>query len=205
MPLAAPQRDTPLLQARGLRLATGARVDLRVGGGEIHALSGPSGGGKTLLLRALADLDPVQGERALDGQDGRQMPAWQWRAEVMLVPAQARWWLGSIRAHLASEVSAQAEQLGLGSDRLNAPVEQLSAGESARGALLRALSRRPRVLLLDEPTGALDPATAARAETLVRDWVDTRRAVIWVSHEPAQIERVADHHWVLDRQGLRAA
>ncbi|MGZ2904358.1 ATP-binding cassette domain-containing protein, partial [Pseudomonas aeruginosa] len=71
------------------------------------------------------------------------------------------------------------------------PIQTLSTGERQRLALVRALTPDPRVLLLDEPTGALDPASAALVEELVKFLLLSGKSVILVSHDVRQIERLA--------------
>ncbi len=81
---------------------------------------------------------------------------------------------------------------------LNKSVATISGGESQIVALLRAIQLDPIVLLLDEPTSALDGTTAQSVERLVRNWQDADsggRAYIWVSHDAAQADRIADIHW----------
>lgn len=71
-----------------------------------------------------------------------------------------------------------------------------STGERQRLALLRLLSNRPEALLLDEPTAALDPKNVAAVETLVADYRREHQVpVLWVSHDPEQIARVANRHF----------
>src|SRR5262249_27944860 len=79
-------------------------------------------------------------------------------------------------------------------DFLECFTRDLSGGEAQIAALLRALQLAPRILLLDEPTAALDPETAQAAEQLVAAWLaeDTGRATVWVSHNLEQARRVAD-------------
>ena len=81
--------------------------------------------------------------------------------------------------------------------------ERLSTGESTRLALLRALSHQPAVLLLDEPTAALDEDSEAAVEALLKDYVaHPGRCILWVTHSRAQAARVADARWHLSAQGL---
>lgn len=190
-----------LLSVHNLRLPTGQLISLHLAKGEIHSLNGPSGVGKTRLLRALADLDKVEGQVRLHHQSIGNFTAMDWRRKVMLVPTDSRWWLNTAAEHMAKDMSAEAELLKLSPDRLSAPVTRLSTGEKARCALLRALSYEPQVLLLDEPTSGLDPASALTVETTIAHFAK-KRAVLWVTHDELQAERVADHRWQLSTETL---
>ncbi len=95
--------------------------------------------------------------------------------------------------------AAALAALGFGPEVLDWEVARLSTGERQRLALLRLLGNAPQALLLDEPTAALDPASRARVEAVVADYRRKREAaVLWVSHDPAQIGRVADRHYRLE-------
>jgi len=179
------------------RLAIGelASVDLEIAPGKIVCLSGTSGSGKSRLLRAVADLEPHGGETWLGDVAQESLPAHEWRARVMLVPAESHWWADSVGEHLADADAADIEALGFTTEVLDWQVSRLSSGEKQRLALLRAISREPAALLLDEPTANLDDTTTRRVE----DWLLTRVRdrgwpVVWVAHDPAQIERVARRH-----------
>lgn len=190
-----------LLSVHNLRLPTGQLISLHLARGEVHSLNGPSGVGKTRLLRALADLDDCEGKIRLHHQPMGNFTATDWRRKVMLVPNDSRWWLDTAAEHMARDMSAEAEILQLSPTRLTAPVNQLSSGEKARCALLRALSYEPQVLLLDEPTSALDPSSAHQVEATIASFAKNR-AVLWVTHDEVQAERVADHRWRLSADTL---
>lgn len=160
------------------------------------ALHGPSGGGKTLLLRAIADLDPNVGEVWLDDRSRAALPAPEWRRRVCFLAAESHWWASQVGAHASDWDPATLDALGFETSVLAWQVERLSSGERQRLALARALAHAPRALLLDEPTANLDQQNTARVETLVADWrAATGGAVIWVSHDPEQRQRVADQDW----------
>jgi energy-coupling factor transporter ATP-binding protein EcfA2 len=94
--------------------------------------------------------------------------------------------------------------LGLGSDVLQWQVQRLSTGEKQRLAILRLLANRPRALLLDEPTASLDRENVDRAEGLLLEFCrDHKAPIIWVSHDPGQLERVAERTVIMREQGMQ--
>jgi ABC-type Mn2+/Zn2+ transport system ATPase subunit len=95
--------------------------------------------------------------------------------------------------------------VGLRPELLDAPVAQLSTGERQRMALLRAITRQPRFLLLDEPTSALDADSVALVEALLQRLKSEGMGLLVVSHDPAQAQRLADRHLKLTPTGLEAA
>lgn len=98
------------------------------------------------------------------------------------------------------------EKLGFQSDILDWRIERLSTGEKQRLALFRLLLNEPQVLLLDEPTAALDVSNVWKAEEAVSEYrKSTGAAVVWVSHNPEQIARVADRHLQFVNGRLEAA
>lgn len=184
------------LQVHDLDCGILSPISLGIRPGEIVCLSGPSGSGKSRLLRAIADLDAHTGDVRLDGELQTSVPAHQWRRRVMLVPAEAPWWLERVGAHFPDGPDAAAfEALGLPADAPDWPVTRLSSGERQRAALLRAMARNPRALLLDEPTANLDAATTEHVEAWLRRRIaDHGIATLWVAHDMAQVARVAHVH-----------
>jgi phosphate-transporting ATPase len=167
-------------------------VSFDVRGGECVALQGPSGAGKTLLLRALADLDPNEGAVELDGQLKETMPAPAWRRQVTYVAAEPGWWSDTVREHFTSwdDALPLVERLRLPHDCGSWPIQRLSTGERQRLGLVRALVLQSRVLLLDEPTSALDTVAAAAVESVIADRLSQGTSVIWTTHDDAQARRV---------------
>jgi putative ABC transport system ATP-binding protein len=193
--------DTWLLRRASLSVEAGARI----------VVTGPSGSGKTLLLRALAWLDPLdEGELRWHGQPLAPSTVPSFRSHVIYLHQRPALIEGTVadnlkypftlalhgkrrfhedraRSYLASlERSAEFLQK-LGRD--------LSGGEAQITALLRAVQLEPEVLLLDEPTAALDPAATRAVEQCVDQWfreAPRQRAIVWVSHDRDQAARVAD-------------
>jgi ABC-type iron transport system FetAB ATPase subunit len=195
-----------LLAARALRSPFGGPFTFDVHAGECIALQGPSGAGKSVLLRMLADLDPHEGDALLDGRPASSMPAPDWRAAVVYQAAEPAWWEATAGAHFAAAdrdfVDVTLAALGLSPALLDTEIERLSTGERQRLALVRSLARRPRVLLLDEPTAALDPGAVARVEALLRERLADGMAVLLVTHAGDQARRLAQRIFRLEQGRL---
>lgn len=173
-------------------------VDLQVSSNEIVCVSGASGSGKSLLLRAIADIIPHTGTVTLNQQAANSMSAPQWRRQVGLLPAENQWWRDQVHEHFAQQDDATLDALGFSSDSWQWQLADCSTGEKQRLALLRLLSVQPSCLLLDEPTASLDPESTQRVEAVIHDYRTRYGApVIWVSHSPEQIQRVATRHYRL--------
>jgi ABC-type iron transport system FetAB ATPase subunit len=161
--------------------------------GGCTAVHGTSGSGKTLLLRAIADLDEAEGEVWLDEQARSGMSGPQWRRRVGYVAAESYWWATLVREHARDWQADKLEALGFESGVLDWEVQRLSSGERQRLAIARTLAGSPLALLLDEPTANLDQKNTARVERLIAAWrQQTDGCVIWVSHDPAQRSRISD-------------
>lgn len=187
-----------LLQVRNLRGAGFGSVDLALARGACLCLSGPSGAGKSRLLRAIADLDPHQGELILNGSANTDFPPCEWRRRVGLLPAESGWWSERVGDHFDDGLSPDTvDRLGFDEDIFEKPVDHLSSGQKQRLSLLRLLANQPDILLLDEPTANLDPANTRRVETLLARAMHSGTALLWVSHDPAQIARVSSDHQVM--------
>lgn len=207
------------LPRSGFELAT----DLELPGHGISVLFGPSGSGKTSLLRCVAGL-----ERATDARIAIGDEVWQDDAAGLFVPTHRRPLgyvfqeaslfdhldvLGNLRygqrrvrsARARATLDAAVELLGIG-DLLSRRPEHLSGGERQRVAMARALATEPRVLLLDEPLAALDPAR--RQDVL--PWLERLRdelalPMLYVTHSVDELARLADHLVVLDRGRVKAS
>jgi len=160
-------------------------------------MCGASGVGKTLLLRALADLDRHRGTILLDGRACSTYPGPEWRSLVALIPAESRWWYPKVGQHLpagfpVSEAARLLLSCGFEEDVLHWQVSRLSTGEKQRLAVVRALIRKPHVLLLDETGSGLDLENGMLVEKVIENYRMANDApVIWVSHDKEQLARVS--------------
>jgi putative ABC transport system ATP-binding protein len=189
-----------LLRLVGVRPRVLAPVTLSVAAGELVFVSGPSGSGKSLLLRAIADLDPHEGEVWLGSEPRSAMPAPRWRRRVALLPAESFWWADAVGEHFpdrgarpAAELDRLLADLGFAPEVRAWSVSRLSTGERQRLALARLLAQAPEALLLDEATANLDPHNRDRVELAVQAYRSASdAAVLWVSHDPEQRTRLGD-------------
>jgi len=195
-----------MLQITGLRTPLIGPMDLTVAAGECVAILGPSGSGKSLLLRAIADLDPGEGTVRLGDRDRNGMPAPDWRRLVGLVPAESGWWADRVADHFlpGPDVAPLLEAVGL-PEALGWEVARLSTGERQRLALARALAVGPQALLLDEPTAALDADATTRVERLIAERRADGVPVLLVTHDPAQARRLATCCFSMEHGRLRPA
>jgi len=185
------------LRSVALRSTLAGPFDLTVAAGECVAITGASGSGKSLFLRMIADLDPCSGEVFLDGRPRSGMPAPAWRRQVVYNPADPGWWADDVASHFPDLAKARvlAERLALTPALLEGPVLRLSTGERQRLGLIRALLLDPPVLLLDEPTGALDTDNAALVEALLRERLAADTSILMVTHSEVQAERLGDRRF----------
>lgn len=183
---------TPRLQVVDLRIHHVGPISMDVGAGECVGISGSSGSGKSLFLRAVADMEPHDGAVLLDGVAQPRIAAPDWRRQVALLPAESAWWFDTVGEHFAQADAPGWQGVGFDPQILAWPVSRLSSGERQRLALLRLLENRPHLLLLDEPTANLDEANTTKVENLIQDYrAKTGAAVLWVGHQRAQLQRVA--------------
>ncbi len=217
---------TPILRIRALGKRYGTRwvlrdLDLDLGSGELVALLGESGAGKSTLLNLIAGLEaPDEGEIVLAGAAMHALDAdasARARRRTLGFVFQAFHLIAHLSvAHnvaipllLNGVDQAQAlraanellGRLGLG-DRGASPPAELSGGEQQRVALARALVHQPAVLLADEPTGNLDPATADVALGLLAEQVRERGAALLMVTHSEHAAAIADHRYRLGPDGL---
>ncbi|GAA3327382.1 ABC transporter ATP-binding protein [Paeniglutamicibacter sulfureus] len=184
-------------------------VDLEIAGGEVVAILGPSGCGKSTLLRSVSGLDrPSTGQVLIDGtavngldarcavafQEPRLLPWQSVEKNVALGLPQ-----GTDRSIGASRVAELLELVELDAHSTLRPRE-ISGGMAQRTSLARALARRPGVLLLDEPFGALDALTRLKMQDLLLDIHGAYpTTVLLVTHDVDEALQLADRIVVLGR------
>ena len=182
-------------------------VSIRLPAGRIGVVMGRSGSGKTLLARAIVDLDPNEGEVWWKDVRRSAVPAPEWRKMVGYVPAESGWWADRVGEHFngGGDLPALLEAVAMPADALEWPVSRLSSGERQRLALARALARRPEVLILDEPTSALDEATKECVEELLLRKRDEGMTLLVITHDPGQAERLGDVFWRIEKGRVEEA
>lgn len=181
-------------------------VNLEIESSQCLGLAGPSGSGKTLLLRALADLDPYDGDILLDDKSVNDYKPNEWRKKVGLLPAESAWWFDSVGEHFNDYDKNLLHQLGFEDDAMSWEISRLSSGEKQRLGLLRLLANKPDVLLLDEPTANLDQQFVDKVENILHDYRERQKAaLIWVSHDKRQLQRVADRIFEIKERALQEA
>jgi putative ABC transport system ATP-binding protein len=190
-------------------LISGASFDVRKG--ETLAIVGPSGSGKSSLLRLLNRLDePTEGTVYLDGMDYRQIEPRQLRQRVGMVMQRPYLFAGTVIDNLRFGPRQRGEELsgdaveallsGVGLGGYGArDIANLSGGEAQRVAFARALANSPAVLLLDEPTSALDEAAKRDVEALIqRIGNESGIPCVLVTHDVAQAARLAERALILE-------
>lgn len=183
------------------------KVSIRIPAGACTALIGRSGAGKSTLLRLLTRLEePDDGVITVDGTPLPTLPVLALRRRVQLVPQRPVLLTAEVGAELRvgrpalsdRAVAALLARVGLPASFAGRDTHGLSGGETQRLCMARSLALDPDVLLLDEPTAALDAASARTIEDLVTDMVGCGRTVVLVSHDTAQVQRLADTAIVLE-------
>ena len=208
--------DPPLLEANQLGRSHDdlwllQNVDFAIDGGQRVALVGPSGSGKSLLLRSLSMLDKIDaGTITWHGHSpsGNQIP--DFRRQVIYLPQRPALTDGAVELWLRQpfelavyrsesfqkqRVIDQLKKLGRDETFLSKNHRDLSGGEAQIAAVLRAVLLEPQILLLDEPTAALDDQATEQVELLIQEWFNAQpqsRSFVWVTHDRRQADRVAD-------------
>jgi putative ABC transport system ATP-binding protein len=182
-------------------------VSGRVGAGGVLAVRGASGTGKSTLLRILARLiKPERGELCYRDRSAQVISPLEWRRKIHYVAQKPVMFEGTVEDNLRLPFSIKSiagkyddllvsdymDRLLLPAGMLQQKAYNLSGGEAARIAIIRALLIQPEVLLLDEPTAALDNASRSQVLKLIADWVigQGEKAIIIVSHQDQDLEKL---------------
>ncbi len=204
-----------ILEAKELAIAAGGRrliegVDIELTTGEMLAMTGPSGCGKTSLLRAISGLDdPASGSIRFRGDSPLQTGWPDFRRHVVLIHQRPVMLDATVEENLMRPFRYRSvgmefdrslavklmNELSLRESQLHDPARRLSIGEQQRVSLIRALLIEPAVLLLDEPSSALDEQSRSALESvLIREIRRSRpeRSAIVVTHDRVQGERLCD-------------
>jgi NitT/TauT family transport system ATP-binding protein len=191
--------------AKGATVTALTGIELTVHDGEFVSLIGPSGCGKSTLLRLIADLDePTAGDIRVFGRTARQaridqaygiafqqagLLPWRTVAANIELPLQLH---GVGASERRARVAELLDLVGLTDFSRHYP-DQLSGGMQQRVAIARSLAERPRLLLMDEPFGALDEMTRERMQTeLLRIRAETGAAVVFVTHSIPEAVYLSD-------------
>ena len=209
-------KTTPRFQAQNLSLERNGRpvlreVNMEVAAGEIVCLLGPSGSGKSSLLRCLNRLtEPPPGTVYLDGREITTMDVLALRRRLGMVFQKPALFPGTVANNIAygpeldgrtlspSEITGLLALADLPAGYAQRPVGELSGGEAQRVAIARCLANQPSSILLDEPTSALDPAARRHVrETIEKLRQELGLTVIWVTHYMEEVLEVADRAYLL--------
>ena len=211
-PTRIPAESAELLSFQGVRFAVdGEReilhgVSLSVAPAAVTVLAGPSGAGKSTLLRLGNRLDiPSAGSVRFRGEDSSAIDPRELRRRVGMVFQTPVPFAGSVRANLKvgapqagdEELGRSLERVGLEGSLLDRVADDLSGGEAQRMCIARTLLTHPEVILMDEPTSALDHENRLGIERLAKELAHEGIGILWVSHDLAQVRRIADHAVVL--------
>lgn len=174
-------------------------IDLKIHEGEFVSLIGPSGCGKTTLMRVIADLEPISaGQVLVNGVTPHEARLARAYGYVFQAPALFPWRtvLANVTLPLQIQGRPQADSKTIAIEHLervglkgfeNKYPWQLSGGMQQRVSIARALSFEPKILMMDEPFGALDEITRDRLnEQLQQLWQKERRTVVFVTHSIAE-------------------
>lgn len=210
-------RSAPVLRFDGVSVERDgvpilSGVEGAVPEGQVTVVVGPSGAGKTSLLRLCDRLDvPDDGRVLYRDRDVSELDPLELRRQVGMVFQTPRLLPGTVADNLRVAVpdadrqlmAATLERVSLPASMLDRPGDRLSGGEKQRVCLARTLITGPDVLLADEPTSALDATPRLAFERLTRRLAETGLTVLWVTHDLDQLRRLGDHVLVLIRGEVR--
>lgn len=210
MPAALFSFEAVVVEAGGRRILDGVTTDLPDHG--VTCLVGPSGSGKSTMLRLCNRLEvPTSGVVRFRGTDLADLDPLAHRRRVGMVFQRPTPFPGTVRDNLlVARPAATDDVLGAALARaalsegfLDRVADELSGGEAQRMCLARTLITDPEVLLMDEPTSSLDVDATKELERSARQLADDGVPVVWVSHDLAQVDRIADARLLVDAGRVR--
>ncbi|WP_437890908.1 ABC transporter ATP-binding protein [Phytobacter sp. V91] len=202
-----------MLSVEGLGTRAFRDLGCYVSEGSCTAITGPSGSGKTTLLNAIAGTVPYTGTIRFAGKSINGLPPWRrpcryLNQRLYLFPyltVAGNLGLAQYAAGLPGSKSAQMamlEEMGI-AHLAHCYPRQISGGEQQRAALARAMVSHPRLLLLDEPFSSLDWDIRRHLWTVVKNLRQHDVTILLVTHEPLEVEALADTQWAFGEDGLR--
>ena len=192
------------LNIQNLSFIEWKHLDLSVAESEVVCLLGDSGSGKSLLLRAIADLIVNEGEVSLWGKGRENFSPPEWRKRVGYLAAEVLWWEETVDLHFSKPLSREdLDKVNLPHDAGEWAPSRLSMGERQRLGILRMLDRSPEVLLLDEPTANLDENSSSVVEKVLLNYIGEESApTLWVTHSKDQASRLGHRILEMKNQSL---
>ena len=184
-----------------LKTAISKPINIEVSLQEIISVTGRSGIGKSLFFRAIADLDPHEGDCFLNGTKSLDISPAQWRKSVSYLANDIHWWDETVLDHFASTdinidvLIGHLKKVNLDNEILHRQVKLLSSGESQRLGILRSLISNPKLLLLDEPFSNLDEDNKNDLKAFLKQYVhDKKVTILMITHQD-----VYDQHFFTRR------
>ncbi|MCO8167899.1 metal ABC transporter ATP-binding protein [Pseudomonas sp. 21LCFQ02] len=189
------------------------RISFAVEPGNIHALVGPNGGGKSSLIKTLLGQMPHQGQLCLQWPAAQGVIGYVPQAlefdrglpmtveDFMAAMCQRRPAFLGLSRHYAAAIGEALERVGM-HDKRKRRMGALSGGERQRVLLAQGLIPSPQLLVLDEPMSALDEPGIQVFERLLADWRRSGITVLWIEHDLAAVKRLADRVTGLNRRVL---